>query len=431
MTQSEGQKRDSRKFIEERVQSVESQLESVRGFFQKRAWDMGLIAELEGSWKEFLDIRNKVLSITADLNEANLLEAQKIFVGPCHTSATQLLTISNKISEQMKLSLDRESAGHQRTLEILNATTMFGLPAILLSLFFLGRAISQRVTSSISSGVQNLSHQMRLFDERMENLKRMSERLSSASTQSSASLEEIVASMEEISSQVQLNSQNMQQTLEVADQTSATVASSTQDMQSLGQAIHELVTEAERIRSVAHVIDDIAFQTNLLALNAAVEAARAGEQGRGFAVVADAVRTLAQKSMSSSAEVGQLIEKNLSLIQKLKELGEKTETSLLALAEDEKRVTTLTQENAIRSKEQSAGIEQVSQALNEIDQAVQANAAITNELHQLVQTAEESIRAIRVIGSELQALVGSAQGEASLSEQGRVKTSGASLSRAA
>jgi methyl-accepting chemotaxis protein len=74
------------------------------------------------------------------------------------------------------------------------------------------------------------------------------------------------------------------------------------------QAAKTLEQESKQIRQAVNLITEMADQTNLLALNAAIEAARAGESGRGFAVVADAIRTLAERSSKSAAEITQLIQ---------------------------------------------------------------------------------------------------------------------------
>jgi methyl-accepting chemotaxis protein-1 (serine sensor receptor) len=127
------------------------------------------------------------------------------------------------------------------------------------------------------------------------------------------------------------------------------------------------------------MIEGIAFQTNILALNAAVEAARAGEQGRGFAVVASEVRSLAQRSSVAAKEIKALIEISGSRVQTGTELVGRAGETMGKVGTAIQHVTDIMGEIASASVEQSRGIEQVNQAITQMDEVTQQNAALVEE----------------------------------------------------
>jgi methyl-accepting chemotaxis protein len=153
-----------------------------------------------------------------------------------------------------------------------------------------------------------------------------------------------------------------------------------------GQAVSEVVStmhdisdSSRRIADIIAVIDGIAFQTNILALNAAVEAARAGEQGRGFAVVATEVRTLAQRSGSAAREIKALISDSVEKVQAGADLVHQAGVTMEEIVSSVNRVTNLMGEIAAASREQSGGIGQVNQAIVQMDDMTQQNAALVEE----------------------------------------------------
>jgi methyl-accepting chemotaxis protein len=136
---------------------------------------------------------------------------------------------------------------------------------------------------------------------------------------------------------------------------------------------------ARKIVDIIAVIDGIAFQTNILALNAAVEAARAGEQGRGFAVVASEVRNLAQRSAAAAKEIKDLIGDSVDKVQAGNRLVEQAGSTMHEVVASVKRVTDIMSEIMMASQEQSSGIEQINNAVTQMDDVTQQNAALVEE----------------------------------------------------
>jgi aerotaxis receptor len=203
--------------------------------------------------------------------------------------------------------------------------------------------------------------------------------LSGRTESQASSLEETASSMEELTSTVKQNAENARQANQLVVST-AEVAGHGGEI--VGQVVDTMVSIKESSRKIADiigVIDGIAFQTNILALNAAVEAARAGEQGRGFAVVASEVRNLAQRSASAAKEIKGLIEDSVGKVDAGGRLVDEAGMAMQEIVGSVRRVTDIMSEIATASAEQSAGIEQVSQAIIQMDDITQQNAALVEE----------------------------------------------------
>ncbi len=224
--------------------------------------------------------------------------------------------------------------------------------------------------------------------------------LSSRTEEQASTLEQTAASMEELSATVQQNADHAQRADELARGASEVAVSGGQVVGEVVSTMKEINDSSRRIADIINVIDGIAFQTNILALNAAVEAARAGEQGRGFAVVAGEVRNLAQRSADAAREIKGLIGASVERVERGTKLVDRAGATMQDVVASIRRVTDLMSEISGASTEQSAGVAQVAEAVNQMDQATQHNAALVEEsaaaAASLETQAQELLRAVAV-----------------------------------
>ncbi len=203
--------------------------------------------------------------------------------------------------------------------------------------------------------------------------------LSSRTEQQASSLEETASSMEELASTVKQNAENAKQANQLAASASSVAVKGGEVVGQVVATMSSINESAKKIEDIISVIDGIAFQTNILALNAAVEAARAGEQGRGFAVVAGEVRNLAQRSASAAKEIKELITDSVSKTAEGTVQVENAGKTMQEIVSSVQRVTDIMGEIAAASSEQSAGIDQVNNAITSMDEVTQQNAALVEE----------------------------------------------------
>ena len=203
--------------------------------------------------------------------------------------------------------------------------------------------------------------------------------LSQRTEQQASNLEETAASMEEISSTIKQNSETARQANQLASSASEAASRGGVVVNEVIATMGGIDASSRKISDIIGVVDGIAFQTNILALNAAVEAARAGEQGRGFAVVASEVRSLAQRSANAAKEIKGLIGESVEKVQAGSRLVNEAGQSMQDIVSQVQRVTDLIAEISAASVEQTQGIGQIGDAVNELDQVTQQNAALVEQ----------------------------------------------------
>jgi len=203
--------------------------------------------------------------------------------------------------------------------------------------------------------------------------------LSSRTEQEVSSLEETASTMEELTGTVRQNADNTQQANQFAASASVVALQCGAVVAQVVETMESISASSKQIVEIIGVIDGIAFQTNILALNAAVEAARAGEQGRGFAVVASEVRNLAQRSASAAREIKTLINDSVDRVVVGTKLVDQAGVSMTEVVDSIRRVTEIMVEITAAGREQSAGIEQVKEAIMQMEGFTQQNAAMVEQ----------------------------------------------------
>jgi aerotaxis receptor len=213
--------------------------------------------------------------------------------------------------------------------------------------------------------------------------------LSSRTESEASALEETASSMEELASTVEQNTDNALQANELARNASVVAEKGGQIVTSVVSTINEISTSSRKIVDIIGIIDSIAFQTNILALNAAVEAARAGEQGRGFAVVASEVRNLAQRSAAAAKEISGLINVSVEKVNAGTVLAEQAGSSMDEIISSIRQVASIMGEISAASREQGDGISQVNDAVTQLDDVTQKNAALVEQAAAAAASLEE------------------------------------------
>jgi methyl-accepting chemotaxis protein len=219
--------------------------------------------------------------------------------------------------------------------------------------------------------------------------------LSARTEQQAASLEETASSMEQLTATVKQNADNARQASQLAVNASDIAARGGQVVARVVDTMQGISASSSQVVDIIAVIDGIAFQTNILALNAAVEAARAGEQGRGFAVVAGEVRTLAQRSATAAREIKGLIETSVQKVADGSTLVTEAGRTMDEILQAVQRVTDIMGEISAASDEQSGGIEQVNQAVTQMDTVTQQNAALVEQAAAAAASLEDQTNALR------------------------------------
>ncbi len=235
------------------------------------------------------------------------------------------------------------------------------------------------MTASLGSMVGEVHRSIAIINTASGEIASGNADLSSRTESQASSLEETASAMEQLTSTVRQNADHAHQANELVNTSSRLASEGGAVVDRVVQTMGEIRTGSARIADITGVIDGIAFQTNILALNAAVEAARAGEQGRGFAVVATEVRSLAQRSAAAAREIKELIEGSVRQVATGAELVDQAGRTMHEIVDSVARVATLMSEIAVASREQSRGIEEINNAVTQMDEGTQQNAALVEQ----------------------------------------------------
>ena len=241
----------------------------------------------------------------------------------------------------------------------------------------LGDVITQTLLENKRIGI-TLSNNANILTNNMQGI-------ASAANSQAASLEETAASLEQITSNITNNTQTTTQMANYGNKVKTSISLGQELANKTVISMEEINSQTSAINEAITIIDQIAFQTNILSLNAAVEAATAGEAGRGFAVVAGEVRTLASRSAEAAKQIKNLVENAQRKTQEGKDIASDMIKGYSQLNENITTTLELIQNVTTASKEQAAGMIQINDAVNSLDQITQLNAQNASSANEIAQ----------------------------------------------
>ena len=236
-----------------------------------------------------------------------------------------------------------------------------------------------RMQASLTSVVSNVRSNSESVATASAQIAQGNQDLSQRTEEQASALQQTAATMEQLNTTVRNNADSAKQANQLAQGASTVAAQGGEVVGQVVTTMQGISDSSRKIGDIIGVIDGIAFQTNILALNAAVEAARAGEQGRGFAVVASEVRSLAQRSAEAAKEIKTLIGRSVEQVEQGTVLVDQAGKTMGEIVGSIRRVSDIVAEISSASQEQSTGITQVGDAVGQMDQATQQNAALVEE----------------------------------------------------
>jgi len=238
----------------------------------------------------------------------------------------------------------------------------------------------ESMRTSLSGVVAGVRHGSEAVASASAEIAQGNQDLSSRTESQASALEQTAASMEQLGTTVKQNADSALTANQLAQSASTVAVHGGEVVGQVVETMKGINESSRRIADIISVIDGIAFQTNILALNAAVEAARAGEQGRGFAVVASEVRSLAGRSADAAKEIKSLINASVERVEQGSTLVDQAGETMTEVVASIRRVTDIMGEISAASSEQSLGVSQVGEAVGQMDQATQQNAALVEEM---------------------------------------------------
>jgi methyl-accepting chemotaxis protein len=215
------------------------------------------------------------------------------------------------------------------------------------------------------------------------------EELSGRTDSQAASLRQTAVSMEQLTATIRQNTGHAQQANELAKDANQIATEGGEKVARIVSTMGDIQERSRRIVEIIVVLDSISFQTNILALNAAIEAARAGEQGRGFAVVATEVRKLAQRSSNAAREIKELIDASDAVVNGGAKLVREAGSTMEEVVDSFQKVARLVTDISVASREQAIGIDQIAQAVNQMDEVTHKNAELVEDARTTAQVLED------------------------------------------
>ncbi|RXJ95363.1 chemotaxis protein [Arcobacter sp. AHV-9/2010] len=333
---------------------------------------------------------DETIAVLGEFEQGDL--CQRLHIEVSNPALKQLKNVINSMGDILEKNIENilDVLEKYSSYNYLSRVSTNGLKEQLLELANGINSLGDSITNML---VDNKANGMTL-DETSDILLINVDKLNISSNEAAASLEETAAALEEITSNIRNNTQSIAKMSQLANGVTKAVTDGQEMANQTTIAMDEINTQVNLVNESISVIDQIAFQTNILSLNAAVEAATAGEAGKGFAVVAQEVRNLATRSAEAAKEIKEIVEKATlkanegksiasSMIDGYKNLNNNISSTMNLIADIE---------NA--SKEQLLGIEQINDAVNQLDQQTQQNAMVASQSHDVAVSTDKIAKLI-------------------------------------
>uniref|UniRef100_UPI0036F4A16A methyl-accepting chemotaxis protein n=1 Tax=Aliarcobacter butzleri TaxID=28197 RepID=UPI0036F4A16A len=348
------------------------------------------IEKIEKSIDEDRKLIDETIVVLGEFEQGDL--CQRLNIEVSNPALMQLKNVLNNMASTLESNIDNvlhilEEYAHYN---YLNKISTKDLKEHLLKLATgvntLGDSITEMLIENKSIGLQ--------LDKSSNVLLSNVDKLNISSNEAAASLEQTAASLEQITSNIRNNTQNVSKMTQYSKELTNSAVEGEKLANQTTNAMEDINTQVTAINEAISVIDNIAFQTNILSLNAAVEAATAGEAGKGFAVVAGEVRNLASRSAEAAREIKTIVE-NATLKTNLgKDIANNMITGYKKLNENISNSTKLISDIENSSREQLLGIEQINNAINQLDGQTQQNASIASQTHEIATSTDNIAKLI-------------------------------------
>ena len=342
---------------------------------------------------------------TVDTYEELLAEQDRVQYEQLKPAAERAMAATLGVSDAVYADIDVARVAAEKRAKFLNglivAVVLVAVAVAILATIFIVRSVTKpviRVSESLTSGADQVNGAAGQVSE-------SSQSMAQGATEQASAVEETAASLQEMAAMTSQNAANAGKASSQAEDTMAAAQKGRDAMKRMGEAIERIKSSSDQTAKIIQTIDEIAFQTNLLALNAAVEAARAGEAGKGFAVVAEEVRNLAQRSAEASGNTASLIEESCTAADDGVAASHEVGGILDGINTSASELSILIREVAQASDEQTRGITQINEAMEQVDQVTQTNAASAEETASASEELLSQATMLNDIVADLQSMV--------------------------
>ena len=333
---------------------------------------------------------NETIAVLGEFEQGDL--CQRLNLDVENPALAELKRVINNMGTVLETNIDNilKVLEQYSNYNYLNKIDQKGLKEHLLKLANGVNTLGDSITNML---VQNKSNGLTL-EQSSSLLLANVDKLNLSSNEAAASLEETAAALEEITSNIRNNTENIAKMAKYSNEITKASSDGEKLANKTTLAMDEINSQVNLVNDAISVIDQIAFQTNILSLNAAVEAATAGEAGKGFAVVAQEVRNLASRSAEAAKEIKSIVEEATKKANEGKDIANEMIQGYKSLNDSINSTINLISDVEMSSKEQLSGIEQINDAVNQLDQQTQQNAAISTQTNDIAITSDKIAKLI-------------------------------------